>query len=332
MVKTIKTSELDIGMYVIMPSPWYKHTFLKNSFTIACPEDIQRIIDHGIQEIAIDTDKGSPPVHVKPDSLSSDKPRQTIHGQPLPREPKKLISDELKMALGDKKMPKEKRAKTIYQSSLRMMEQLLDDPKAENIQVVKKEIANMVDTILTDNVTAIHMLHIRDHDSYTYTHSVNVGILAIMLSKALFQKTDAHNMHELGAGFFLHDLGKTRVDPAIINKPGKLTEDEMKKMKTHPYESYRILAEADQLTEECRIIAMQHHEREDGRGYPRRLRGDQIHIYGRIGSIADVFDALTSGRSYKPRLSPYGALRIMKEEMIHHFHKDMFEKFVLLLS
>ena len=139
-------------------------------------------------------------------------------------------------------------------------------------------------------------------------------------------------MYELGAGFFLHDLGKTRVDPAIINKRGKLTEDEMKKMRSHPYQSYKILAEANQLSEECRLIALQHHEREDGKGYPRHLRGDEIHLYGRIGCIADVYDALTAARSYKPKLSPFDALRVMKEDMSNHFEKDLFVKFVLLFA
>lgn len=176
------------------------------------------------------------------------------------------------------------------------------------------------------------MLAITAHDFYTYTHSVNVGVLAVMLSRALFRNLGAHNMHELGAGFFLHDLGKIRVDPAIINKPGILTEEEMKKMRIHPYQSCKILAEAGQLSEECRIIAFQHHEREDGKGYPRRLQGEEIHVYGRIGCIADVYDALTAERSYKPRLSPFEALRLMKEEMINHFRRDLFEKFVLLFQ
>lgn len=101
-------------------------------------------------------------------------------------------------------------------------------------------------------------------------------------------------------------------------------------MRIHPYQSYKILAETDQLSEECRIIAMQHHEREDGKGYPRRLRGDDIHVYGRIGCIADVYDALTAERSYKPSLSPFDALRVMRDEMINHFRKDVFEQFVLL--
>jgi HD-GYP domain-containing protein (c-di-GMP phosphodiesterase class II) len=139
-------------------------------------------------------------------------------------------------------------------------------------------------------------------------------------------------MHELGAGFFLHDLGKVRVDPAIINKRGSLNEEEMKKVRIHPYQSYLMLKEANQLSNECSIIALQHHEREDGKGYPKGLKHDEIHTYGRICCIADVFDALTAERSYKAKLTAFEALKIMKEEMLDHFHKEIFEEFVLLFN
>ncbi|MCH7552016.1 HD-GYP domain-containing protein, partial [Patescibacteria group bacterium] len=170
------------------------------------------------------------------------------------------------------------------------------------------------------------------HDFYTYTHSVNVGILSVSLSKNLYKGSTDHNMHELGAGFFLHDLGKVRVDPAIINKPGRLTEKEMQQMRIHPYQSYKILEETNHLTKEAKVIALQHHEREDGTGYPKRLKGDEIHDYGRICCIADVFDALTATRSYKKAMSPFEALKIMKEEMLGFFHKEIFGNFVLLFK
>jgi HD-GYP domain-containing protein (c-di-GMP phosphodiesterase class II) len=153
-----------------------------------------------------------------------------------------------------------------------------------------------------------------------------------MLAKHFFKNTDVHNVHELGAGFFLHDLGKVRIDPAIINKPGRLTEEEMETMKTHANQSYKMLKETNQLSEECGIIALQHHERQDGTGYPKGLKGDEIHIYGRVCCIADVYDALTAERSYKAKLTSFEALRLMKEKMIDHFQKDMFEKFVKLFT
>ena len=332
MLKIVKSSTLEVGMYVVLPSSWIGHSFVKSSFIIKSRQDIDRILEHGFSEVSVDTARGLsfPNVEVisHEDNDRAEEINPTRHGW----NPGNIIPEELKNALDDTKMTYESKSRIVYTSSVEMMKRLIEDPKVENIRVVKEEITEVVDLIISDDRTARHMLTLTSHDFYTYTHSVNVGILGVMLSQVLFKKSNAHEMHELGAGFFLHDLGKVRVDPAIINKPGKLTEQEMKKMRAHPYQSFKILEEAGQLSEESRIIALQHHEREDGRGYPRGLSGSDIHIYGRIGCIADVYDALTAERSYKPRLSPFEALRVMKEEMINHFEKDLFEKFVLLFK
>ncbi|MBI5212918.1 MAG: HD-GYP domain-containing protein [Nitrospirae bacterium] len=327
MIKKIKTGDLKVGMHVVIPSSWLKHPFLKNEFDIKSRDQIREIIESGFDEVSVDTSKGFPIAEFYTVS-HSDKHM----APPTEWKPDKLIPDELKEAIHDKTLPSEKKAELVYKSSVEIMGKLFEDPKAENIKESKQAISEIVDLIVSDNNTSYHLLRITSHDFYTYTHSVNVGVLSVLLSKAVFNGSDAHNMHELGAGFFLHDLGKVRVDPAIINKPGRLTEEEMKQMRIHPYQSYKMLEEAAQLSEECRIITMQHHERGDGTGYPRRLKEDQIHVYGRICCIADVYDALTAERSYKPKLNAFEALKIMKEEMINHFHRDIFEKFVLLFS
>ena len=101
-------------------------------------------------------------------------------------------------------------------------------------------------------------------------------------------------------------------------------------MRIHPYQGYKMLRDAEALSEESRIIVMEHHEMFDGGGYPRRLRGDEIHIYGRICCIADVFDALTAERSYKQAMTPFEALRLMRDKMPHHFDKALFSTFVSL--
>ena len=108
-------------------------------------------------------------------------------------------------------------------------------------------------------------------------------------------------MNELGTGFFLHDLGKVNINQDILNKPGRLTDEEMNEVKRHPAQGFKILNETKHLTEESKLIVLQHHERQDGKGYPKGLKGEAIHIYGRICSIADVYDALTSDRPYRKK-------------------------------
>ncbi|MBF0488659.1 MAG: DUF3391 domain-containing protein [Nitrospirae bacterium] len=328
MINTIAAKELKVGMYVRMPVAWIKHPFVRNEFILTSADQIEKIVESGFDDIAVDTAKSVLSIEDVEAISHSDKDINP----PTDWNPEKFLTDDLKEAIQDTKMPKEDKAKEVYKLSLQMMGRLLESPTVENIKVSKEGITSIVDMILREPETSGYMLNITSHDFYTYTHSVNVGILSIMVSKEIFGNSDAHDMHELGAGYFLHDMGKTKVQPEIINKPGRLNDDEMFKMRTHPYQGYKILDKAGALSEECKIIVMQHHEREDGTGYPRRLKKDEIHPYGKIGCISDVFDALTAERSYKQALTPYEALRLMKEQMLNHFQADIFRSFVLLFS
>ncbi len=324
---TVKAQDLKRGMYVILPVSWFKHPFIKNEFIITSQDQINKIIDYGITEIIIDTDKGKPQIDRENSGTIN-----PVSPPPKIWAPENLIPPQLKEAVHDKTLPPEKKSKIVYESSRILVERLLEDPKAENIREAKKGISEIVDMILAEDATSRELLKLTSHDFYTYTHSVNVGFFSVMLAKALFKSSDSHNMHELGAGFFLHDIGKVRIDAEIINKRGKLTDAEMATMKSHPYQGYLILKETNQLTEECMIIVMQHHEREDGTGYPRMLKGDEIHTYGRICCIADVYDALTADRSYQEKRNTFEALNLMKEKMLNHFQLELFEKFVLLFT
>ncbi len=328
MLKTIKANDLKIGMYVILPLSWFKHPFLRGKFRIDSEKQIKKIIDSGIANVVIDTDKGCEAVE-NVETISDVDVRLPV---PKKWEPERLLPKKFRSVINDKSLPPQKRAKFIYESSIDIMNKLLSSPTTQNIKEFKEGISDIVDVILADDETSFYLLSITSHDFYTYTHSVNVGVLSILLSKALFKSSHLHNMQELGAGFFLHDIGKVNVNSAIINKRGKLTDDEMAEMRTHPYQGYKILSEANQLSEECKVIVMQHHEREDGTGYPQGLEGYNIHPYGRICSIADVYDALTSERPYKKKLKPPDALELMKKEMINHFHREIFDEFVLLFE
>lgn len=245
--------------------------------------------------------------------------------------PEQGLTDSLRKSISNESLPPKVKAKAVYEHSRVLVRKMFDSPTAELIGEGKTGIHNVVDMILNDESTALNMLSITSHDFYTYTHSVNVGVLGTALTARLYPNSD-HNMHELGAAFFSHDLGKVRVEEDILNKRGRLNEQEMKRMRIHPYQSFRILQEVGHLSKECGVIAMQHHEREDGSGYPRRLKGDEIHDCARICCIADVFDALTAERSYKRFMSPFDALNIMKEEMLGHFQPEIFSEFVRLFT
>ncbi|MEE9913862.1 MAG: DUF3391 domain-containing protein [Deltaproteobacteria bacterium] len=323
MIKTIKITELKPGMYINLPSAWRAHPFLRNSFTITSQKQIQKLIDCGVKEVQIDEIKGMPAGAV---IQEMEEPEKNY------TDDMKDIAEALKDVLSDRKLKPEKRAEAIQIHSVSMMKNLWQNPTGEKIADFKKGVVSVVDVILSDDATNSQLLKITSYDYNTYIHSVNVGVLALSLAKVLFKKENKHDMHALGSGFFLHDLGKVNIDEAIINKPAKLTVEEMAIMRRHPSLGFKLLHETKQISEESRLIVLQHHERHNGTGYPKQLRGEEIHIYGRICSVADVFDALVSKRPYKAQLNLFQALTLMKEEMLDHFQKDVFEKFVLLFK
>jgi len=335
----VPSSQLCLGMYIVLPSSWLNHSFLRNKFLLKTENQLKKLKSGNHKFIDVDMKRSKlPPGWSLKEPLSERTITDHPHAQPpdirdAPQDwkPETLVPEGLQVALHDKMEP-EARSQAVYSHSRELMSRLLESPTAENLKASKRAIGSITDLILRDDQTASNMLRITSHDFYTYTHSVNVGVFSIMLAKALFAGSDAHDMHELGAGFFLHDLGKVNIRSEIINKPGKLTDDEMRHMRTHPYKGYKILDACDQLSEECRIIILQHHERADGKGYPRKLGGDEIHPYGTICCIADVFDALTSERSYKKSMTPFEALTLMKNSMSDNFDTVMFEKFVRLMG
>ncbi|HOM07637.1 MAG TPA: HD-GYP domain-containing protein [Syntrophales bacterium] len=319
----LPVEDLKVGMFVKMPLSWHEHPFLKNAFLVESEREIALIRETGLQEVEVDLTRSR---------LPSRTPEAAMHppGGEGQGERGPVVPAELLATIKERGVPAEKRAVRVWENSLVMMKNLLDEPTGPRIKEAKEGIAAVINLILNDEDTTHYLINITEHDFNTYTHCVNVGVLGVALAKAFFGLSSEHDLMALGVGFFLHDLGKVKVDPAIINKPSRLTEEEMREMRRHPAHGYRILLETRQLTEESRLIVLQHHERRDGTGYPRGLRGDEIHIYGRLCSLVDVYDALTADRPYKSKLDPFSALKLMREEMIGHFQRDLFERFVLM--
>ncbi|MDO9695729.1 MAG: HD domain-containing protein, partial [Candidatus Latescibacteria bacterium] len=161
----------------------------------------------------------------------------------------------------------------------------------------------------------------------TASHTVRVGQTSAMLAHLAGLGTEQVELLRQAAP--MHDLGKIAIPDAILNKPGKLTDEEYRLMQTHASVGHRILDQSDRaLLKAAAIVAHDHHERWDGRGYPRGLRGESIHVFGRIVSICDVFDALTSDRVYRPAMPMSKALAIMKEGRGTQFDPRLLDLFL----
>lgn len=244
----------------------------------------------------------------------------------------RYIEENLSPILNNQLLSIGEKSSIAHSSITSIAQTLFNNPRAQTIVRYKSAISSVMDFILREKGAINNLIRLTSHDFTTYIHSVNVGIFAIGLAQALLAEDPSHNMHELASGFFLHDIGKCATPLTVLTKPGPLSEEEWIIMRRHPFEGYKLLEKLNELTKESRVIVMEHHERHDGRGYPRKLRGDRIHIYSKICCIADVFDALTSVRPYKARKTPFQALQIMKDEMRSEFDPHFFERFVLLFG
>jgi HD-GYP domain-containing protein (c-di-GMP phosphodiesterase class II) len=254
----------------------------------------------------------------------------------VPREQRddyfEYASQKIRVVIQDQTLSRAEKSQAVYKTTSLIMEDLFVTPRSSiRIKQAKQAINHTVDFMLKDEESTRSLIFLTSHDYYTYTHSVNVTLFATALAQRVFaSELESHDFTEIGEGFLLHDIGKSTISPSIINKPGKLNDAEWGMMRRHPEEGHRILTETSQLTGTIEKIVLQHHERMDGKGYPFGLVGSQIHPYARVCAIADVFDAITTVRSYRDPLSTFDALAVMRNDMGNHFDWDYFNEFVKL--
>ena len=190
-----------------------------------------------------------------------------------------------------------------------------------NMSLIERCADLLVRDIMSKKKNLVQLTDIRLHDSYTFSHSVNVAVLATMLGNLCGYSKSKLQVITLGG--LLHDIGKLAVPTSILNKSGALTADEFKIIRRHPSEGRRLLKELKSpLASILAIIAVQHHEHLDGSGYPYHVRGKSIHPYSRITAIADVYDALTSVRPYKRAYKPNVVYQMMMKNSPGHFDMD----------
>lgn len=321
MIKKIKVEQLKSGMFVHdFNCSWLDHPFLTNSIKINDEQVVQKIIDYGIQELYIDTDKG-----------------YDFGGAPTEDEVKQEIQTEINRIVEPEKISsntvsvKEEivRAKEIRNKAKETVHNIMEDVRFGRqirTEEVGQVVDNMIDSIFRNQDALISLLRIKEKDEYTYMHSVSVGVLMISLGKHL--GFDMEALKEVGIGAMLHDVGKMIVPQVILDKEGKLTENEFEIMKKHAEFSKKLLEQANYISDTAISMAAQHHERMDGSGYPLGLKGDEIPYYSRAVAIADVYDAMTSKRCYHDNFLPTDVLKKMYEWSSYQFDRTLVEQFI----
>ncbi|MDA0709708.1 MAG: DUF3391 domain-containing protein [bacterium] len=296
--KNISIDQLQVGMYMeadiqesVKGSSVKNLKLLGKGVLITSANQIRRIKEAGLANVTIDTTKGSDidGGEVVP-TLDTPKQRETKK-KPLPPGRKVEYRESLKMA---------KKTKSAVTSALKDV--MGNVAMGGTMDTAKLKVAGKLMTqAIFQNVDAmVGLTRIKEHDAYTAAHCVNVATL--VLAVAFADGMDQSTCEMLASAALLHDIGKTKVPLEILNKPGRFEPHELAEMRKHTLYGEEILKKMGGISEEMMFIATQHHEMWDGSGYPHKMSGQQIHRFGQMTAVADVYDALTAARVYKPAL------------------------------
>lgn len=189
---------------------------------------------------------------------------------------------------------------------------------------------NIYDTVFEAEYIMKYMSDLKDVDEYTFIHSVNVAFYSMLIGR--WMKMSEDEMKILIQAGVLHDIGKMKVDNKVLNKPDRLTHNEFEEMKNHAIYGYNIIKEKSYINDNIKAAILSHHERMDGSGYPYGLCGGNINLYARIIAIADTYDAMTSNRVYKKKVTPFKSFNMFLTEGLSIYDIEILNIFLNNIS
>jgi len=320
-LKKIKAKDLQLGMHLHeLCGSWMEHPFWRSKFTLTDPNDIRRIIESGITEVRIDVDKGLDVPDEATVELEISGAEVLVVAEVAQRAeaPKPAsMSEELQRAAMI--CAKARHAVVSMFQEVRMGNAISAEAAGELVEEISS-------SVLRNPGALISLARLKTADDYTYMHSVAVCGLMVSLARQL--GLDEKEVREAGMAGLMHDLGKAVMPMAVLNKPGKLTDDEFNVIKSHPVEGHRLLLEGKSASAIVLDVCLHHHEKVDGSGYPDRLTGDEISVFAKMGAVCDVYDAITSNRPYKAGWDPAESIRKMTEWSKDHYDERVFQAFI----
>jgi putative nucleotidyltransferase with HDIG domain len=322
-IKKIPVARLEPGMYIHdLNCGWMDHPFLITRFKLESERDLQKIRAAGIREVYIDTDLGEDvddaPTAAEVEQGLEHEMLQAAEGSPPPR-----VSAGEELA----------RARRIHAEANHIMRSIMSDVRlGRQVHVEQMEpiVDKMAGSILRNSGAILSLARIKNKDEYTFQHSVGVAALLIAFCRGLGH--DEETIRQAGIGGMVHDVGKMQTPDRILNKPGKLTDEEFSVMRHHVVASREILEITPNISQTALQVAAQHHERCDGSGYPHHLKGDEISPVGQMAAIIDVYDAITSDRVYHKGMPPTEALRKLFEWSRFHFKPELVHAFAKVVG
>ncbi|QEL64897.1 hypothetical protein OTERR_14210 [Oryzomicrobium terrae] len=365
MIKKIPVAQLRVGMFVHdFNAGWMDHPFLFNKLLIKSEGDLNKVRNSRIKELFIDTergfdveedvaqaDAGSTPAAVEaatataPDQspapaeavAAGDKPaadaasaasdggapgERVAVSRPLPG----YAGAASGVSLGAEMS----RARAAFGEATRAVRSVMDDTRVGRqveLAPVRAVVEKITASVLRNSHAILTLRRLQQRvDDYTYNHSVGVCAMLVAFGKSL--ELDETMLHQLALGGLLHDVGLMKLSNELISKPGKLTDDEFKVVRSHVVMGLDIAASLPGLPRHALEVLAEHHERIDGTGYPKGLTGENISLAGRMSAIVDVYDAMTSPRAYRGPTQAADAVRRLFEGGGTLFDADLVKAFV----
>ena len=323
MLKRISVDQLMVGMHIKeFCGSWMEHPFIRSSFVLSNPKDLQTIRSSSIREVWIDSTKGLD----VPATVVAVTPKQAEREIEAILKPKAAVNAVLAPVPIEREMA---RAAQICKQSKQAVVAMFQEVRMGNAVDVggaRRLVQDISESVSRNPSALISMARIKTVDDYTYMHSVAVCAMMVALGRQL--GFDDAQTRSAGLAGLLHDLGKAVMPPLVLNKPSKLTEAEFGVMKSHPVEGYEMLLKGGTTDTGALDVCLHHHEKMDGSGYPDGLKGDEISLLAKMGAVCDVYDAITSNRPYKTGWDPAESLRKMAEWTKGHFDPAIFQAFV----
>ncbi|SEK41376.1 HDIG domain-containing protein [Roseateles sp. YR242] len=337
MLKKIPTAQVCLGMYLHgLEGSWLSHPFWKTKFVLTDPADLKALHISGVPFCWIDSSKGAdvggatPAPAPVPAAAAAAVPEPEPVPEAAPEAPAVIRSEPpLSLDTQPATMGEElERATQVVNKSKRAVMSLFNEARlgkavdAEQCLPLVEEVAS---SVVRNPSALISLARLKTKDDYTYMHSVAVCALMVSLSRQL--GLDEATTREAGLAGLLHDVGKMAMPLDVLNKPGALTDAEFDIMRGHPARGYEMLKDGTAVPESALDVALHHHEKMDGTGYPKKLAGEAISLMSRMGAVCDVYDAITSNRPYKTAWDPASSLARMAQWK-GHFDPRIFQAFV----
>lgn len=301
---------------------WLEYPFWRKSFKLNQQKDLDKLVSCELDEIWIDTCKGLGVADDQKISVENPQFVKLINTDNLGQSVKKTVARiavEEELDTAKKIQQKAKEAVILMFSEVRM-------GKALEIEGVESLVEEINQSMERNPNALLALIRLKNVNEYTYMHSVAVCMLMVALGRQL--GLGAAQIKQAGTTGLLHDIGKMMIPNEVLNKPGKLTDEEFAVMRSHPERGWEILKSCYQAHETALDVYLHHHERVDGKGYPKKLSGEALTLFARMGAVCDIYDAISSDRCYKTAWLPAESIRKMASWKDGHFDETVFQAFV----